>query len=289
MNFTIIGNCQAEVLAKFLLSNKEFSDKWNYIEVKAIYLMDEDEINYLYSNILHKLDLVIIQPISDNYKNNIKYSTLTILNNLKESCKTILFPSFYFDFYHPFTTYINDDNGNIVNEPIDYHDKTLIKLFTVYNKKYTNNEIIERYKNIIESDDFITENMLKNNFEKCMKRIEEREEKYNKYVLEDTEIIYSHEFIKNNYNNILLFYTINHPSKYIFHYLSDKILKYLEIELEEYPEELDPFNTLILPIYKSLLKNMNFSFVNDNITNDIYNKYIEVYKKISINNLIKYI
>ena len=287
MNFTIIGNCQADALSKFLLSNIEFANNYKYIEVKPIYLMDENELNYLYSNTLPLLDLLIIQPISDNYKNNIKYSTLTILNNLKSSCKTILFPSLYFNYYHPYSCYINDDNGNIVSEPIDYHDKTLIKLFTVYYKKYTNNEIIEKYNLMINKDDFITNNMLNNNLEKSLKEIKDREENYKNYVLNSTEIIYSHDFIKNNYANILLFYTINHPTKVLFYYISDKILKYLDIPLHNYNDNIDPFDNLILPIYKSIQNTLNFT-INFN-ENDLYNEYLEVYKKISINNLIKYI
>ena len=107
---TIIGNCQANALSKFLLSNSSFSSNYEYIETKPIFLMNEDELNYLYVYILPILDLVIIQPISDEYNNNIKYSTKTILNNTKFDCISIIFNSLYFDFYHPFLCYLNEVN-----------------------------------------------------------------------------------------------------------------------------------------------------------------------------------
>ena len=124
----IIGNCQANALSKFLLSNSSFSSNYEYIETKSLLLMNEDELNYLYIYILPILDLIIIQPISDEFNDNIKYSTKTMLNNINFDCITIIFPSLYFDFYHPYICYLNEENGKFLDTN-NYHDKILINLY----------------------------------------------------------------------------------------------------------------------------------------------------------------
>ena len=75
---SIIGNCQAHALSKFLVSNNIFDKMYEYIEVKPIYLMNENELNCFYTYTLLELDLIIIQPINEDFNNNIKYSTKTI-------------------------------------------------------------------------------------------------------------------------------------------------------------------------------------------------------------------
>ena len=285
---TIIGNCQANALSKFLLSNSSFSVNYEYIEIKPIFLMNEDELNYLYVYILPILDLIIIQPISDEFNNNIKYSTKTILNNTKYDCISIIYPSLYFDFYHPYLCYLNEGNEKISN-PIDYHDKVLINLY-LSNKNLSNEDIITKYINIFNNNLLLNKSIIEYNLINSLKKIKDKELNFNEFGVINTKYIYCYDYIKNNYNNKLLFYSINHPSKYLLHYISDKILNYLNINLENYPSNIDPFDNIIIPIYKTLNIFLNFDISNynkmiDNI--DIYNKYIDVYRNIPDNVFIE--
>jgi len=285
---SIIGNCQSKALSTFLLSNNIFNNIYEYIEVKPIYLMNDNELNYFYTYTILELDLIIIQPINEDFNENIKYSTKTILNNTKKNCISILIPSLYFDFYHPYLCYLNRENGKI-QDPIDYHDKTLIKLYLAY-KESTNQEIIEKYMNIFNNDIFINNSMINDNLTLSLQNIEKREYNFKDYIVNNTFCIYSYDFIKNNYKEKLLFYSINHPSKYLFSYLTDEILKYLNIDIKDYPNDLDPFNTLIIPIYICLKKSLNFDITQYNkIINNksLYNKYIDVYRNIPDNILSK--
>jgi hypothetical protein len=285
---SIIGNCQSEALSIFLFSNNNFKNIYEYIEVKPIYLMNENELNYFYTYTLLDLDLIIIQPINEDFNENIKYSTKTILNNTKNDCISILIPSLYFDFYHPYLCYLNGEYGKI-QDPIDYHDKTLIKLYLAY-KESTNEEIIEKYMNIFNNEIFINNSMCNDNLKLALQNIEEKENNFKNYIVNNTKCIYSYEFIKNNYQEKLLFYTVNHPSKYLLSYLSDKILKCLNIQCEEYPNNLDPFNNLIIPIYNCLKNVLKFDITQYNkmiYDNKLYNKYLNVYKTIPDNILSK--
>jgi hypothetical protein len=285
---SIIGNCQAEALSNFLVSNNNFKNIYEYIEVKPIFLMDENELNYFYTYTLLELDLIIIQPINEDFNGNIKYSTKSILNNTKNDCISILIPSLYFDFYHPYLCYLNGDHGKI-QEPIDYHDKILIKLYLAYQES-TNEEIIEKYMNIFNNKIFINNSMCNDNLKLALKNIEDRENNFKDYIVNNTKCIYSYDFIKNNYQENLLFYSVNHPSKYLLSYLSDEILKYLNIDIEEYSNNIDPFNNLIIPIYSCLNNMVKFDISEYNnmiYDNELYNKYLDIYRTLSDNILSK--
>jgi hypothetical protein len=256
-NMCIIGNCQAKSLSQFLLSNSEFSNKYKYVEINDIFRMDENELDSLYQNILPTLHLIIIQPISENYRNNYKYSTKSILHSVRQECIKILFPSLYFDFYHPFLSYVYDKNRPSwkLGDPFDYHDINIIKEYIDENNV---EHIFHEYKrkqmdeNLLDHDYFI--NRLNTNIE----NLRERENNYSSFCTNDTYIIKSSSYLLENYKKNLLFYTNNHPTKYLFYYISNKILSFLMIPLEEYPVEIDPLKALIIPLYKTIEKEVDF-------------------------------
>jgi hypothetical protein len=282
---TIIGNCQADALSKFLFNNSHFSKEYKYIYVKPIYILNENELIELYNEVLPTLDLLIIQPISDNYKNNAKYSTQSIINNVSESCKIIIIPSLYFDFYHPFNCSIDG-----CNEPLDYHDNNLIKLFIDYGETLNNEEIYNKYLELFNNSDFLNSMIIENNLNKSIEEIIRREKNNCKYTAD--YVISCSNFIINNYANIYLFYTVNHPTKYMFYYVADEVLRFLGIGLEKYDEEIDPLNIIILPIYEGLQSNLNFKISDFNglLNNfELFNKYLNIYKEINNKILIKYI
>ena len=292
--FTIIGNCQAKSLSEFLLSNKDFKNNYEYIQINDIFRMEENELNDLYLNILPKLDLIIIQPISENYRNNYKYSTKSILNNVNKNCKKILFPSLYFDFYHPFICYIYDKNNPSwkLGIPFDYHDKNIMKLYVNnFDKENLLDYILLEYNKLLLDNNILDDNFFLNKLNKNINTLIERENNYINYCIDNTIIIKSSTYILNNYKKNLLFYTNNHPTKYLFYYISDKILSILSISLFEYPENIDPLKALIMPIYKCLQTHVDFNinyylnFRHYHIIledKDIIQKYLDAYKEVNI-------
>ena len=163
MKYTIIGNCQAYALHLYLDNNIVFKNKYNYIHVEPVHSITECDILKLYNSILPELDLILIQPINNNYRNDVRLSTNNILNNVNNQCIKILFPSCYFAFYQPFLQYIMDISfeNTILNKPCDYHDTNLIKLFV----DNPNNEIqthYENYKNILCDQNLVNFDYLQN-------------------------------------------------------------------------------------------------------------------------------
>ena len=283
--FIIVGNCQSNTLSDFLLSNHTFNDNFTYIKIKNIHSMDTVELDDLYQNILPTLDLIIIQPISDNYKNNNKYGTKSILSAVQKSCIKILFPSLYFDLYHPFMIYIYDSKnpGWKLGTPYDYHDKNILFHYLDENRCMTH---INNYRKVLFDENIMSVDELNEIFDRNIKNLVERENKYKNYVVENTIILKSSTFITNNYKKNLLFYSINHPTKFMFYYIANSILISLKIELEQYPDEIDPLKALVIPLYSCIQKIVDFDIseyqnfkhfdiiLNDN---DIINKYIKAY------------
>ena len=58
-----------------------------------------------FENIISQQDIIISQPISDNYRDKPYLSTNFIINHCKETCKLIIFDSCYFNFYYFDLTY----------------------------------------------------------------------------------------------------------------------------------------------------------------------------------------
>ncbi len=287
--FTIIGNCQSDALSEFLLSNQTFKNTYEYISYIPIFKMTSQELDNLYTDILPNLDLIIIQPISENYNNNYKYSTKSILNAVNKNCIKILYPSLFFDYYHPFNLYISDNTrpGWKLDEPYDYHDKNILSSFIQFQ---TEDEALNKYYEALYNPDLLTLHFFNERLLKNISNLKEREIKYIDYCTEDTNIINSSQFIMEYYDKILLFYSINHPTKYLFYYIANSCLIYLNIPLEIYPEDIDPLKSLIMPVYMCLQKCLKFDIsyylnfrhfeiiLNDK---DTIQKYYEGYRKTS--------
>jgi hypothetical protein len=304
-NYTVIGNCQAEPLSKYLNSNDFFSKNYKYIQVKPIYIMEEDELEYFYSNILETLDLIIIQPITENYRNNHKYSTKSILENSKKDCIKIIFPSLYFDFYHPYLIYINEKNkdGENLTKPFDYHDKNIVKFYVENKENGVNNinqiviNIKEKYLESLSFKNESDDEYLNDLFNKNIHNLLIRENNYTQFnYLENIHFVYSSDFIMEKFKEKLLFYTLNHPTKVLFEYISNSILSILKINIKEYSENIDVLKALIMPIYSTIQKKVYFkvdqyqNFQHFDLIFNLENiilQYVEEYEKTDINILIK--
>jgi hypothetical protein len=124
--YTTYGNCQADSLAKFLNSNKDFSSIYKYEFIGLPWKMTRDQIVQALNNILPYVDLFIYQP----YLNfDLEYTTQYITEKiLKKDCIRIVFPSVHFSAYHPQTTAFTVDNTLFSGFTVN-HDYNLIKKY----------------------------------------------------------------------------------------------------------------------------------------------------------------
>ena len=118
MNILFYGNCQLTAIYKTLnLSN-------NYKQYN-ICCWATDYNKEQFTNIINCCDIIITQPINDNYRDQEHLSTSYIINNSKNNCKIIIIDSCHFDFYYIDLTY-KFFNNEILKIPHDYHYDNII-------------------------------------------------------------------------------------------------------------------------------------------------------------------
>ena len=278
VNILFYGNCQIAAIKETLcLSNNEY----NIFHIQCWTTECKKET---FIDIIKKCDIIITQPINDNYRGVDYLSTNFIIKHINHKCKIIIFDNCYFNFYYFDLTYKKFNNENL-RKPTDYHYNKMIEC---YNNNYSIEYYIDNYvnnENLKTSQEL--EEIANNSLEELEKRYNSNKEKYNK---NNIYIISISEFIKNNYKNKLLFYSMNHPTKYLIQYICLEIIKILQIP-NTINYDIDKLNNSKCIIYKCIQKNVNFDITNhesllsielDTISNnyDIIKLYYDTYKSI---------
>jgi len=251
INILFYGNCQLHAVNQTLnLPNDKFKKTLVECWTEKI---DKDE----FTNTIKNSDIIITQNINDNYRDVDYLSTSYIINNSKQNCRIIIFDSCYFDFYYFDLTYTYFNN-DILRKPIDYHYKSMIEC-------YKNNLSIEHYiDNYVNNVELKTEDELnsiaENSLNELKKRYEINKNKYNNENMgnmRDMYVISTYEFIRDNYKEKLLFYSMNHPTKYVIHHICQCIVNILQVDNTiNYDIDLLAYPKPIL--YKSIQKCVHF-------------------------------
>lgn len=131
MKIILVGNCQVEHLADYmrLAITDESID---VLAAKPVYLIEENEVEVLHE-MIKRCDLLICQPIGDEYRANIGLGTKYLKSLLGKYARSIVIPNLYYDASFPsFGYFKNNINGEAIrasdemwsqNLPWgDYHD-----------------------------------------------------------------------------------------------------------------------------------------------------------------------
>lgn len=249
LNIFFYGNCQTIAVRQTL--------NLSGYNIFAITCCDTDIDKKKFTDIINKSDIIITQPISDNYRDLDYLSTKYVINNSKKNSKIIIFDSCSFNFYYFDLTYKNNNKNNTkIDKPILYHYNDMIKCFEnkmpidYYINNYVNNMELKSSEEL--------EQMANDSLNELYKRYENNKKKYNS---NNIYVITCHKFIKENYKKMLLFYSMNHPTKYVIQYLCEKIIKFLKIP-NTINYEIDRLNNPRCILYKCIQQNVNFDINN---------------------------
>jgi len=272
-NILFYGNCQLFAVLKTL----NLSQDYNIYHIECW----KNDINEEYfRDIIINCDIIITQPINDNYRDVEYLSTSYIIKYKNPNSKLIIFDSCHFDFYYFDLTYkmFNDDS---LRKPIDYHYNKMIEC-------YNNNNSIEYYiTHFVNNIDLKTseelETIAQNSLNELRIRYTNNQKKYND---NNTHIIHTYEYINDNYKDKLLFYSMNHPTKYVIQFICTKIIDILQIQ-NTINYDLDLLSSSKCILYKCISKNVNFDINNHNAltlgNTDIHKitqLYYDTYKEI---------
>lgn len=235
-----------------------------------------------FNKIIQSCDIIITQPINDNYKEKSYLSTTNIINTANKNCRIVILQSFRFDFYYIDLKYIPYEN-EYLNIPCSYHHDYMVECFK---NNLDPNHYIHNY---VYNDSLRTtielEKIADESINELKKRFDESKIKYN---FENVSFIHAYEFIKENYKKKLLFYSMNHPTKYLIEYSCEQILQTLQLHCEiDYTT--DYLAGIKCIIYNCIQKVVDFNIKNHNpLINDktdiyeITNLYYNAYNSINL-------
>jgi hypothetical protein len=215
------------------------------IDIKPVHLLTVSDIPYI-DQVIAETDLLIYQPVSDDYKGIYQLSTRYLKQHLKPGARQISFPVAYFTGYNPEVTYLRDVSGAQITKPFVYHDINILRLF---DQGKSTREILE----IIQDGDFYTLSLAEKQFNDTHASLKSREAGL------DIQIS---EFVKNNFGKERLFHVFNHPGKTMLALIADLMLAHLGIT-DRYIHinpHADILSKNALPIYPSLIKHLNIQF-----------------------------
>jgi hypothetical protein len=273
MNILFYGNCQLFAILKTL----NLSTNYNIFHIECC----KGDINQEYfTSIIQKCDVIVTQNISENYRNVEHLSTHYINQNKNPNCKIIIFDSCYFNFYYFDATY-KKVNNEVLHQPISYHYNKMIEC-------YCNGYTIEHYiDNFVNNLELKTSEELETIAENSLSDLHKRYViNKTKYTDNNVYIISTHDYIKLNYKEKLLFYSMNHPSKHVIQFICKEIIDILQIK-NTINYEIDILNNPKCILYKCISKNVNFDInthtaLTSGITdiNKIAQMYFDTYKTI---------
>ena len=262
-NILFYGSCQNFHLYENDLYGRSFlRESLNNFNVTAIRCYETDISESDFNEIVKNSDYIITLPISENYRDKNYLSFKYILENVKETCKIIVFAPLDFDLY--FFDQINSfyHNQQLLTQPSTFHFKTLFDYFR--NGKSIKNFLDECFynENFKNSEDF--ESILNYNLTETKKR----EDLALKLMSnrDNCYLIPIRQFFMDKHKNFILHNTHNHPSSITLIYIAEYILNIIEMDTNKIDRQTDPFsycteiygNKQSYPLYSCVKKYLNF-------------------------------
>lgn len=271
------GNCQPPAIMKCLNLNKSYITHY-----ESCYLSTLNKKEF--TKLIKEYDVIITQPIKKNYRNLDYLNTAYIINNTNGI--VLIFNSLYFTFYYPDLKYVRQ-NKKVLNEPASYHYQYMIDY-------YKKNDTVQNYlDNCVNNSDLISKESLLELANKSINALRSREKDAREEFCKKSNVYFISlaDYIEKNYRKKLLFYSMNHPSKYLLQFICENIINILNIDNSiDYTK--DPLNKVRCIMYKCLENSVEFKINNDiklnNLTDEfsISKLYFDTYDKINFKNTL---
>jgi len=264
INILFYGTCQSKAIKDILNFNSNNFTQ-HHIQCYSTNISKDD-----FDNILKICDIIITQPIPDNYRDKDYLSTTYMINNCKTNCKVLIYQRQYFNFYYYDTIYYKYKE-DVLHRPNDYHYKEMIE----YHKQ---KKSVEDYlKEIVYNKNLKSKEELEFIANDSIKYLHDRDNDIiNKYInpyrgnnYRNIQYVSVVNYIKDNYKNKLLFYSMNHPTKILLQFVANEIIKklnnvFVDGHLSEISVDnsinynIDPLNEPKCIIYSCIQNAVNF-------------------------------
>lgn len=220
MKCLCIGICQVVAIADILRSIPQLKN-WIILDY-TIFTLTEDEMKNILDNVLPTCDLILSQPVSDNYRNTNIFSSSTLRARIPKKAKHFILANCYFTGYDPVPFQTTNGKGEII------HLNNISYFPSICLNSLLQSDIESAKKNWCNIQSYsLTE--LEKNVQNSLDELKRRE---NKVFDNDFPVdIKISDYIENNYKKKFLFHTYNHPTNELLFELVRRILKRLNISV----------------------------------------------------------
>lgn len=247
MKAALYGNCHMIGFEICLKHSKNFMDKFELI--KLPYFFESEGM--VEKEQLCECDLFIYQEVRDTNKYGVEFCTDRLFGFLPSKCEMVEVPNLYELGYGFFPqNYLQDHAPHYINSHNPAFRGDERGLF-VHGDKVLDGMLDMPLRDVISRAhdyDVIKKDIILQMFDKYMKKIMEREKKW------DIKIYY---YIEQNYKRIQMFNDFGHPTNKVIKEMSRNLLKYIGVEddLENFPMifELEEYEDPIYPCVRDVL------------------------------------
>lgn len=251
------GNCHANVIERYLNTSKSFSNQyWIY----PLPMIQNNKKGYIKDHLLKHCDIFVCQDIQEHNSCDKRLSAEYLISRVEGmvivfpnlyGLGRIIFPQAELGVSRDGDSWNNPRGNEIEGGLFNYRDVNIDRLWR------------EGERNIRKIADYLEgavydEEQIRDNFDKSMKKWEQRE------ALCDIKIL---PYIKSEYQKTQLFWEPAHPCNNVLKMLSSEILGLLKISGTELGEIDFSFGVAEMPIYKCVKKALGLQYENKSIRN----------------------
>lgn len=222
----VVGNCQAAPLGRIL---RLLSSDIEVLAVATVHkLANEDEEDY--AEHFTNADFIVTQLIAENYRCTFVRTSLLESKYPEKIIRTV---NLFYMGYHCEWMYLKDEKSNIITGPMsDYHSRTIWEGW----KKNKSVEQVVTDINCLQYNQSRYSNTMSSSLEELKKR----------ELAADIKIT---DVLEAEQQNIQLFFTFNHPSKYLLIAYAKQILNHLGVDIAEGEVGTlkEPLDRIIIP------------------------------------------
>lgn len=246
----IYGNCHMDVVRKYLFRSSEYLSEYITFVFPPIYDIEKSNIGNIDESFLQEIDLLIYQRIERTNQFGVKWNTEDMIQKLKQGCRTVSVPNTIFYGYFP-------QEGHRSNTILK-NQKNFRPMFTgdkfIEREFYKTGSISETIGNI-KKKDYLSASVIEKNLRKSIRMLE---------LQDDWCDVKMSDYILENYKYVFLFTEPKHPINIFFKEMTNRILKYIEINdfcsaCEELDKE-DSLATISRLLYPAVKENLGLTF-----------------------------
>jgi tetratricopeptide (TPR) repeat protein len=248
------GNCQTENVIEFLESSDAFARDYEIERTpgRLAHIMSDDDIAAFHA-LLHRIDYLIVQPISDGFRGE-RFGTAATLARLRAEARAFFVPNMFVTAYAP-DSYCVTYRKKFMQAPMPIHD---INFIYSYAKHHRDRAAVKaEYLAKLHDPQFYSEEFVRRGVEKNVAELAAREKEARQKYPRDNARYYAYsEFVAANIDKTLLHYSDAHPTEFGFEAMAREILADLGLPGDQRPVTLAEKG--VVPFYRAIGDRLGF-------------------------------